>query len=214
MHNGASTIYVSSPLSAGCWTNGFDRNPFCPTVLVDGRKFSYECVDTSAINVMLNVKDVSEYLKISPDGLEARCDAYSFESVRCTFQVDSGVWYYEVVIITSGVMQIGWATKDSTFLNHVSLYSFCHWFHCIFSPVLTIEMLQDGCGIGDDQYSLAYDGCRKLIWHNARSEAQNKRGWVPGDILGCLLDLNKPEMIFYLNGSFLRSCTHVFETAR
>ncbi|KAL0280240.1 UNVERIFIED_CONTAM: hypothetical protein PYX00_001592 [Menopon gallinae] len=158
--------------------------------LVDGRKFSYECVDTSGINVMLNVKDVSEYLKISPDGLEARCDAYSFESVRCTFQVDSGVWYYEVVIITSGVMQIGWATKDSTFLNH------------------------DGCGIGDDQYSLAYDGCRKLIWHNARSEAQNKRGWIPGDILGCLLDLNKPEMIFYLNGAFLRSCTHVFETAR
>lgn len=69
---------------------------------------------------MLNTKDVSEYLKISPDGLEARCDAYSFESVRCTFQVDRGVWYYEVHIITSGVMQIGWATKDSIFLNHVS----------------------------------------------------------------------------------------------
>lgn len=36
---------------------------------------------------MLNSKDVSEYLKISADGLEARCDAYSFESVRCTYQV-------------------------------------------------------------------------------------------------------------------------------
>lgn len=36
---------------------------------------------------MLNTNDVSEYLKISPDGLEARCDAYTFESVRCTFQV-------------------------------------------------------------------------------------------------------------------------------
>jgi hypothetical protein len=53
---------------------------------------------------------------------QARCDAYSFESVRCTFQVDSGVWYYETEIITPGVMQIGWATKDSTFLNHVSIY--------------------------------------------------------------------------------------------
>jgi hypothetical protein len=39
-------------------------------VLVEGRKFSYECVDTSGINVMLNTKDVSEYLKISPNGLE------------------------------------------------------------------------------------------------------------------------------------------------
>lgn len=73
------------------------------------------------INAMLNTSDVSEYLKISPDGLEARCDAYSFESVRCTAQADSGVWYYEVLIITPGVMQIGWATKSSNFLNHVSI---------------------------------------------------------------------------------------------
>lgn len=73
------------------------------------------------INAMLNTGDVSEYLKISPDGLEARCDAYSFESVRCTAQADKGVWYYEVWIITPGVMQIGWATKNSNFLNHVSI---------------------------------------------------------------------------------------------
>ena len=40
------------------------------SVLVEGRIFSYKCVDMSGINVMLNTKDVSEYLKISPDGLE------------------------------------------------------------------------------------------------------------------------------------------------
>ena len=34
-----------------------------------------------------------------------------------------GVWYYEVILLTAGVMQIGWATKDSKFLNHVSLES-------------------------------------------------------------------------------------------
>ena len=38
--------------------------------------------------------------------------------------MDSGIWYYEVMIITAGVMQIGWATKDSSFLNHVSMYIF------------------------------------------------------------------------------------------
>ena len=43
----------------------------------------------------------------------------SFESVRCTFQVDSGVWYHEVLIITPGVMQIGFATKNCKFLNYV-----------------------------------------------------------------------------------------------
>lgn len=58
-------------------------------VVIEGRKYSYETVDVTNVNVMLNTKDVSEYLKISPDGLEARCDAYSFESVRCTYQVRS-----------------------------------------------------------------------------------------------------------------------------
>lgn len=77
-------------------------------------------MDLSNVNVILNSHDVSEYLKISCNGLEARCDSYSFESVRCTFQVDEGCWYYESVIITPGVMQIGWATKNSHFLNHVS----------------------------------------------------------------------------------------------
>ena len=38
--------------------------------------------------------------------------------------MDSGIWYYEVMIITAGVMQIGWATKDSSFLNHVSMCIF------------------------------------------------------------------------------------------
>ena len=56
-------------------------------VIQDGRPFSYMTEDTSGTEVMLNANDVSEYLKIAPSGLEARCDAFSFESVRCTFQV-------------------------------------------------------------------------------------------------------------------------------
>lgn len=125
---------------------------------------------------MLNTKDVSEYLKISADGLEARCDAYSFESVRCTFQVARGCWYYEVLIVTPGVMQIGWATKDSPFLSH------------------------EGYGIGDDKFSLAFDGCRRLIWHNAQSMPYDLPAWQGGAVLGCLLDLDAGELVFSMNG--------------
>uniref|UniRef100_UPI00358E9505 RING finger and SPRY domain-containing protein 1 n=1 Tax=Myxine glutinosa TaxID=7769 RepID=UPI00358E9505 len=131
--------------------------------LKPGRQLTYEKVDLSVVNAMLNSNDVSEYLKISPVGLEARCDASSFESVRCTFCVDTGVWYYEVTVITSGVMQIGWATKDSKFLNH------------------------EGYGIGDDEYSCAYDGCRQLIWYNARSKLHLHPCWREGDTVGFLL---------------------------
>ena len=45
------------------------------------------------------------------------------------------------------IMQVGWATKESRFLNH------------------------DGYGIGDDEHSVAFDGCRQLVWHHADSES-------------------------------------------
>ncbi|XP_073234022.1 RING finger and SPRY domain-containing protein 1-like [Porites lutea] len=156
---------------------------FCSQWLLDNsckycnRPYSYEIADLSKINVMLNNNDVSDYLKISPTGLEARCDASSFESVRCTFCVSSGVWYYEVTLLTAGVMQIGWATKDSKFLNH------------------------EGYGIGDDEYSYAYDGCRQLIWHGARSTPHHHKPWKPGDVLGLLIDLARGKVKFSLNGS-------------
>jgi len=157
--------------------------------IIPGRVLSYTAVDLTNVNVLLNSKDVSEYLKIAPLGLEARCDASSFESVRCTFQVDSGCWFYEVLIITSGVMQIGWATKNSKFLNH------------------------EGYGIGDDEYSLAIDGCRQLMWHNAQSESQSEfdHCWKPGDYIGSMLDINQKEIIFYHNGKPLKSFSNVFE---
>ncbi|XP_029420270.1 RING finger and SPRY domain-containing protein 1 isoform X2 [Nannospalax galili] len=156
--------------------------------LKEGRQLTYEKVDLSSIRAMLNSNDVSEYLKISPHGLEARCDASSFESVRCTFCVDTGVWYYEVTVVTSGVMQIGWATRDSKFLNH------------------------EGYGIGDDEYSCAYDGCRQLIWYNARSKPHVHPCWKEGDTVGFLLDLNEKQMIFFLNGNQLPPEKQVFSS--
>ncbi|XP_013382424.1 RING finger and SPRY domain-containing protein 1 isoform X1 [Lingula anatina] len=161
-------------------------NLFVPT----GRNFTYKSMDHSGKNVILNCNDVSENLKIAPSGLEARCDASSFESVRCTFQANTGVWYYEVMVITPGVMQIGWATKNSKFLNY------------------------EGNGIGDDEYSLAYDGCRQLIWYNAKCEHHSHPCWKPGDILGLLLDLDKQEIIFSLNGNCLPAYNQVFAHAR
>ena len=40
--------------------------------LLEGRQLTYRGTDTSHINMMLNANDVSEYLKISPNGLQVR----------------------------------------------------------------------------------------------------------------------------------------------
>lgn len=133
---------------------------------------------------MYNCNDFRTFFCWPP---QARCDASSFESVRCTFCVDSGVWYYEVTVITSGVMQIGWATKDSKFLNHVfTLVVFTvQLYHLLFflqshTSGFCMCSLQEGYGIGDDEYSCAYDGCRQLIWYNARSKPHSHPCWKEG----------------------------------
>jgi hypothetical protein len=110
------------------------------------------------VNAILNNEDTSENLKISADGKEARNDTLSFESVRSTCQVDSGVWFYEVTLLTRGIMQIGFASKSSFFLNH------------------------QGCGIGDDQFSVGYDGCRNLVWYNASHSTVKQPTWKEGNL--------------------------------
>ncbi|XP_046843453.1 RING finger and SPRY domain-containing protein 1-like [Xenia sp. Carnegie-2017] len=143
------------------------------------RPYSYESSNLDGINAMLNANDVSACLKISPNGLEARSDASSFESVRSTCSVTSGTWFYEVTLLTSGVMQIGWATKESKFLSH------------------------EGFGIGDDPYSIAFDGCRQLIWFEADSSPVSCAKWKANDVLGFLLNIDENKVIFYLNGKGL-----------
>lgn len=87
-----------------------------------------------------------------------------------------GCWYYEVLLVTAGVMQIGWATKNASFLN------------------------DDGYGIGDDIHSISLDGCRQMVWYNAKSYQHYLPKWQSGSILGCLLDIDAKEVIFSLNG--------------
>ena len=40
------------------------------SVIIPERVLSYTAVDLTNVNVLLNSKDVSEYLKIAPSGLE------------------------------------------------------------------------------------------------------------------------------------------------
>lgn len=135
---------------------------FCAQWCIDnvfvkkGRKLSYKKVDYSKLNVILNVNDKTEFLKLSPNGLSARCDTSTFECVRSTSSVMVGVYYYEAIVITNGIMQIGWATKMSDFKNY------------------------EGIGVGDDQYSIAFDGCRGVIWHNTHHYRHGLSRWNAG----------------------------------
>ncbi|ETV87117.1 hypothetical protein, variant 1 [Aphanomyces astaci] len=97
----------------------------------------------------------------------------------------SGMWYYEVVLLSDGLMQIGWI--DSGFES---------------------DALQ-GQGVGDHANSWAFDGFRRKKWNVGAMDYGEK--WQSGDVVGVLLDTDRCEMHYFLNG---RSLGIAFEGLR
>jgi len=115
-----------------------------------------------------------------PDGKTVSCTlSYrGFPSVAAAGTVlTEGKWYYEVMILTDGLMQIGWA--DTKFEGNSNV----------------------GEGVGDDSHSIAYDGKRKLKWHNGRSQPFGNR-WKAGDVVCCAANLDDGIVKFALNGKW------------
>jgi len=89
--------------------------------------------------------------------------------------LSSGRWYYECELRTAGVMQVGWA--DTLFSGDSG----------------------DGDGVGDDAHSWAFDGCRQQKW-TAGEGQEYGLAWHAGDVVGCMLDIDRGEISFSLNG--------------
>ncbi|ETO67154.1 hypothetical protein F444_15865 [Phytophthora nicotianae P1976] len=88
-----------------------------------------------------------------------------------------GKWYYEVRLVTAGVVQIGWA--DSTFEANS----------------------ETGDGVGDHERSWAYDGARQVKWNGGKDEQYaTDDSWSKNDVIGCLLDLDEGTVSFTQNG--------------
>ena len=88
----------------------------------------------------------------------------------------SGKWYYEAILETAGCLQIGWA--DGSFSGHCNA--------------------DRGDGCGDGPSSWAFDGWRRYRWHASATEWGCR--WKEGDVVGCLVDLDKHIVSFTLNG--------------
>lgn len=111
--------------------------------------------------------------------MEARCTGNSFSTVRGNCSVLKGQWYYEVTLVTQGLMQIGWLEADADL----------------------------AATVGDTRASWSVDLFRRLRWHNELSQPLTSvRRWTCGDVIGCGIDLDNGTMLFTFNG---RSLTDV-----
>eukprot|EP01098_Paradermamoeba_levis_P001937 TRINITY_DN1223_c0_g2_i2.p1 TRINITY_DN1223_c0_g2~~TRINITY_DN1223_c0_g2_i2.p1 ORF type:complete len:353 (-),score=121.72 TRINITY_DN1223_c0_g2_i2:628-1686(-) len=97
----------------------------------------------------------------------------NFSSIRANSCAYKGKWMYEATLVTSGIQQIGWATIDCPFTNEE--------------------------GVGDAADSYAYDGKRIKKW--SQGSVPYGQAWLPGDIIGCGLDLDAAQVLFYRNGT-------------
>jgi hypothetical protein len=103
-------------------------------------------------------------------------------------------------------MQIGFAAKSSSFLNHVKSKKAIIYINLkiIYSFMPNrFKFLKQGCGIGDDQYSVAFDGCRQLVWYNGLHQTVKHPPWKEGDVIGFLLDIPNQKITFYINGKLI-----------
>ncbi|CAI5709062.1 unnamed protein product [Hyaloperonospora brassicae] len=106
-------------------------------------------------------------------------------SARHCCALTQGRWYYEVRLVTAGVVQIGWA--DSTFEVNS----------------------ETGDGVGDHERSWAYDGFRQVKWNNGKDEEYATDDlWSKNDVIGCLLDLDEGTVSFTRNGVDLGVAYH------
>lgn len=103
------------------------------------------------------------------------CDLEShsnFSSVRANACVFAGKWMYEVTLGSSGIQQLGWATHECRFTNEE--------------------------GVGDSPQSYAYDGKRVRKWNVGQHSYG--QAWEAGDVIGCLIDLDRQIVSFCRNG--------------
>jgi hypothetical protein len=101
-----------------------------------------------------------------------------FATIVADVKVFKGKWYYEVVITSPGIKQIGWCTEK-------------------------INPDPRRNGVGDDVFSWAYDGNRLKKWHVASGKYGGPKTWKNGDVVGVLLDMDQRVMSFTLNDNDL-----------
>ncbi|KAI8372067.1 hypothetical protein EDC96DRAFT_477717 [Choanephora cucurbitarum] len=147
-------------------------------VFIDAKKITCPW-DLSHLKVIMNPFDSTSHLKIGGNGLELRNDRPHFESVRATACVKREKWYYETLLLSNGIMQIGWATS-----------------RCRFSP-------EEGYGVGDDCNGFAFDTYRTAVWADGSAvypQSKVKIRCQAGDVIGSFLDLDNGFCSYYING--------------
>ena len=118
--------------------------------------------------------------------------AFSTALVSAPLPVSSGPcsYYYEVELLTEGLMQIGFI--DDKFISHILSSSSSSSSKEGEEEEVDVEGAD---GVGDTAHSWAFDGLRSQKWHVEGSAYpdEERESWRAGDVVGCELLLSAPS---------------------
>ncbi|CAB1333031.1 unnamed protein product [Coregonus sp. 'balchen'] len=92
-----------------------------------------------------------------------------------SYAVTQGKWYFEFEAVTVGEMRVGWARPS----------------------------VRADTELGADELAYVFNGFKAQRWHVGNEPFG--RIWLPGDVVGCMIDLVEQNIFFTLNGEMLIS---------
>ncbi|XP_019482753.1 PREDICTED: ryanodine receptor 3 [Hipposideros armiger] len=179
----AHNVWAKDRIKQG-WTYGIQqdlknkRNPrLVPYALLDERtKKSNRDSLREAVRTFVGYGyniEPSDQELADPAMEKVSIDKIRFFRVEQSYAVRSGKWYFEFEVVTEGDMRVGWA--------------------------------RPGCRpdieLGADDQAFVFEGSRGQCWH--QGSGYFGRTWQPGDVVGCMINLDDASMIFTLNGELL-----------
>lgn len=140
------------------------------------------CAKWCVNNVLLSANQLEpiESVKFGGDQLSFRCDRWPLCTTQSSFSIESGTYFYEVVLSSNGLFCFGWCSHECKSFGLTKC-------------------------VGDDLYSIGFGGMgRQSIRWNGRSTYQagnsSLSNWKQGDVVGCFADFDQLNFVFYLNG--------------
>uniref|UniRef100_A0A8K9UIP4 Ryanodine receptor 2 n=1 Tax=Oncorhynchus mykiss TaxID=8022 RepID=A0A8K9UIP4_ONCMY len=176
----AHNVWARDRIRQG-WTYGIQqdvknrRNPrLVPYTLLDERtKKSNKDSLREAVRTLLGYGYNLEAPDQDHDTSNMSAERFRIFRAEKTYSVNAGKWYFEFEVLTSGEMRVGWARPG-----------------CLPDQEL-----------GSDQHAFVFDGFKAQLWHQGNEHFG--RSWGPGDVVGCMVDLNEHTMMFTHNGEVL-----------
>uniref|UniRef100_A0A8C7UQ63 Ryanodine receptor 2 n=1 Tax=Oncorhynchus mykiss TaxID=8022 RepID=A0A8C7UQ63_ONCMY len=180
----AHNVWARDRIRQG-WTYGIQqdvknrRNPrLVPYTLLDERtKKSNKDSLREAVRTLLgygyNLEAPDQDHAARADTSNMSAERFRIFRAEKTYSVNAGKWYFEFEVLTSGEMRVGWARPG-----------------CLPDQEL-----------GSDQHAFVFDGFKAQLWHQGNEHFG--RSWGPGDVVGCMVDLNEHTMMFTHNGEVL-----------